>query len=363
MPFGLGVHEPLRHVDLRHNWIADIDEATFRSIASRAQLYVRLHQNPLNEQTIARAEGIFDPVRLVRMGVVSLPEAPGRNQTVAQWLEETGREEQRRHWADLQLEGGGEAFVQLISDMFLTADYRDNRRVLTGRLWRMIDAMANSYQLQEELFALAAHPQTCGDGTMIVFNQLDVRVLVFELESRHGSVSPVDMFKLIRGLERLSELEKIALDDFSARVASEPGLDQVEVSLIYPTLLREALELPGQAQTMLFQSISGVTQQMLDRARDRVLARENTQEFFDAMIARKDWITFLEEHYPQRFERMNQPFHDRQDALDSSRETLTDEVYLQGTNRLVQERQESIAVLASLLTRQIAQAASAPAGR
>ncbi|WP_341520999.1 NEL-type E3 ubiquitin ligase domain-containing protein [Pseudomonas sp. G.S.17] len=363
MPSGLGVHEPLRHVDLRHNWIADIDEATFSAIASRSQLYVRLHQNPLNEQTIARAEGLFDPVRLVRMGIVSLPEPPGRNQTVAQWLEETGREEQRRHWADLQLEAGGEAFVQLVSDMFLTADYRDNRRVLTGRLWRMIDAMANSYQLQEELFALAAHPQTCGDGTMIVFNQLDVRVLVFELESRHGSVSPVDMFKLIRGLERLSELEKIALDDFNARIATEPGLDQIEVSLIYPTLLRETLELPGQAQTMLFQSISGVTQQMLDRARDRVLARENTQEFFDSMIARKDWIAFLEEHYPQRFERMNQPFHDRQDALDSSRETLTDEAYLRGTNRLVQERHESISVLALLLTRQIAQAASAPAGR
>ncbi|WP_426119389.1 NEL-type E3 ubiquitin ligase domain-containing protein [Pseudomonas sp. DSP3-2-2] len=360
MPFGLGVYEPLRHVDLRHNWIADIDDAAFSSIASRANLYVRLHQNPLNEQTIARAERVFDPVRLVRMGIVSLPDLPGHGQPVAQWLAETGREEQRVRWSDLQLEAGGEAFVQLVNDMFLTADYRDNRRVLTSRLWRMIDAMANSYPLQEELFALAAHPQTCGDGAMIIFNQLDVRVLVHELESRQGGVSPVDMFRLIRGLERLSELEKIALEDFNSRVSDQPGLDQVEVRLIYPTLLRDALELPGQAQTMLFESISGVTQQMLDRARDRVLAREGTEEFFDSMIARKDWITFLEEHYPQRFERMNQPFHDRQDALDAARETLTDEAYLLGTNRLLQERQESVAILASLLTRQIAQSASVP---
>jgi hypothetical protein len=360
MPSGLGVHEPLRHVDLRHNWIADIEEQTFQAIASRPQLYVRLHQNPLSEQTIERGFRAFNPTRLVRMGVIPMPGLPAQNLPVAQWLAETGSDEQRTRWADLQVEAGAAAFVQLVSDLFMTADYRENRRVLTARLWRMIDAMARSYTLQQEWFALAAHPQTCGDGTMIIFNELDVRVLVFELETRNGGVTSVDMFKLMRGLERLSELEKIAIEDFNARIVDQPELDQVEVRLIYPTRLREILELPGQAHTMLFETISGVTQQMLDRARDRVLARESTQAFFDSMIARKDWISFLEEHYPARFERMNQPFHDRQDVLDSSRATLTDEAFLSGTNRVLHERQEAVSVLASLLTREIAQAASAP---
>ena len=356
---GLGVHEPLRHVDLRHNRIIDISEQTLSAIASRPQLYVRLHLNPLSNETIERALRFFNPIRLVRMGVMTLPRLPGRNPPVSEWLAETGSQEQLLRWAELQLETGGEAFVQLVSDLFITADYRDNRRELTVRLWRMIDAMSSSYALQEELFALAAHPQTCGDGTMIIFNQLDVRVLVFELEVANGGVTPVDMFKLIRGLERLSELEKIALEDINARIANQPELDLAEVRLIYPTRLRESLELPGQARAMLFETTSGVTQQMLDQARNRVLARESTQAFFDAMIARKDWISFLEEHYPARFEQINQPFHDRQDVLDSARGTLTDEAFLRGTNEVLRDRQEACSVLASLLTQEIAQSAAA----
>ena len=170
----------------------------------------------------------------------------------------------------------------------------------------------------------------------------------------------MNLFKLIRGLERLAELENIALEDFSVRVAAQPGLDQVEVRLIYPTRLREVLELPGQAQTMLFESISGVTEQMLEAARERVLARESTAEFFQSMVARKDWLMFLEDYYRPSFALVDEPFHERQDALDSRRDTLSDEDYLNDSNRVLQERQVAISALALLLTRQIASAASIP---
>lgn len=360
LPLGLDVRETLRHVDLRRNQITDIDEQTLRAIAGRTRLYLRLHQNPLNAQTIARAAILFDEVALVRMGIGNI-QADSWARTTAQWLAETGDEQQHRRWESLQREPGAEAFKLVVNDLLLTADYRDNRRLLTERLWRMIDALAGSEALQQELFALAAHPETCGDGTMITFNMLDIRVQVFQLESLPGGKTPVDMFKLMRGLERLDELERLALEDFNARVVTQPRLDQVEVRLVYPTRLREELALPGQSQGMLFEGISGVDESMLDSAKARVLARESTPEFLQSLIARKDWMTFLEDHFQQDFDKVRLPFHERQDLLDGQHETMTDDDYLNNVNTVFQELKRAVDRKALQLTADIALLASEPA--
>jgi Leucine-rich repeat (LRR) protein len=360
VPLGLGVHEPLRHVDLRHNQITEVDEPTLSAIAERPTLYVRLHHNPLNIETIASAATLFDEAALVRMGLVSLPPA-NRAHTIAQWLAETGGNPQHQHWLDLQGEAGAEPFVLLLEDLLQTADYRDNRRLLTERLWRMIDAMVASEALREELFTLAGHPQTCGDGTIIIFNTLDIRVLVSQLESLPGGKTPVDMFKLMRGLERLDELERIALEDFNSRVAIQPSLDQVEVRLIYPTRLRDELALPGQSQGMLFEGLSGVNESMLYKAKIRVLARESTPAFFQSLIARKDWMTFLEDHFQEDFAKVKQPFHDQQDVLDGQRETLTDDDYLSGVHAVFQALKRAVEAKAMQLTTDIALLALEPA--
>lgn len=360
LPLGLDVRETLRHVDLRRNRITDIDEQTLRAIAGRPRLYLRLHQNPLNAETIARAASLFDEVALVRMGI-GTTQADNWARSTAQWLSETGNEQQHQRWEFLQREPGAEAFVLLVNDLLQTADYRDNRRLLTERLWRIIDAMAGSEALQQELFALAAHPETCGDGTMITFNMLDIRVQVFQLESLPGGKAPVDMFKLMRGLERLDELERIALEDFNARVVTQPRLDQVEVRLVYPTRLREELALPGQSQGMLFEGISGVDESMLANAKARVLARESTPEFLQSLITRKDWMTFLEDHFQKDFDKVRLPFHERQDLLDAQHETMTDDDYLNSVNAVFQELKRAVDSKALQLTTDIALLALEPA--
>lgn len=360
IPTGLGMRETLRHVDLRHNQITDIDGQTLHSIAGRTTLYLRLHQNPLNAETIARAATLFDEAALMRMGIGTIL-ADNWARSTAQWLSETGDEQQHQRWESLQREPGAQAFVLLVNDLLLTADYRDNRRLLTERLWRMIDAMAGSEALQQELFALAAHPETCGDGTLITFNMLDIRVQVFELESLPGGKTPVDMFKLMRGLERLDELERIALEDFNARVVSQPRLDQVEVRLVYPTRLRDELALPGQSQGMLFEGISGVDESMLANAKARVLARESTPDFFQSLIARKDWMIFLEDHFQRDFDKVRLPFHEQQDLLDAQHETMTDDDYLDSVNTIFQQLKQAVDARALQLTTDIALLASEPA--
>lgn len=360
VPSGLGVHADLRHVDLRHNRITTVGEQTLLAIASCPDLHVRLHFNSIDARTIAVARNIFSEVALVRMGISEMPGQQPGDQNIAQWLTDTGSAEQLQRWADLQRGAEGEAFVQLVKDLFSTADYRDNRQLLAKRLWRMVDAMSESEALREELFELAAHPQTCGDGTMVIFNMLDVRVLVSRLEASPDGKNPIAMYKLIRGLERLDELDRIALRDFAARVVSHPNLDQVEVRLIYPTLLREKLELPGQAQAMLFENLSGVDQGMIDSAKAQVLQRERQPGFFRSMIARDDWMTFLKEHYRQPFAKVCLPFHDLQDKLDDQRGSLTDEAYLNRLDTVVTAQKQAVEALSLQLTRDIAQLATTP---
>jgi hypothetical protein len=168
------------------------------------------------------------------------------------------------------------------------------------------------------------------------------------------------MFKLMRGLERLDELERIALEDFNARVVAHPRLDQGEVRLIYPTRLREELGLPGQSQGMLFEGISGVDERMLQNARNRVLARESTTAFYQSLIARKDWMTFLEDHFQAHFEEVRLPFHERQDELDSQRETMTDDDYLNRVSTVFKELKRAVETKAIQLTADIAALASEP---
>jgi hypothetical protein len=359
MPSGLGVHAALRLVDLRHNRITTVGDQTLLAIASRPEFHLKLHGNPLDAQTIASARNIFPEVAMVRMGVSDMPGQWG-DQTAAQWLVDSGSLAQRQRWADLQREPEGESFVQLVKDLVWTADYRDNRQMLVERLWRMIDEMSQSEALREELFELAAHPETCGDGTMVTFNMLDVRVLVSQLERTADGNSPIAMFKLMRGLERLDELDRIALRDFNTRLASDPYLDQAEVRLIYPTQLRVELALPGQAQGMLFANISGVDQQMIDRAKVQVLQRERQPAFLKSMIARNDWMTFLETHYQQRFEMVTLPFHELQDKLDDQRGSITDEEYLNGLGAVYTAQKQGVEALALELTKDIAQLASTP---
>lgn len=354
MPAGLGALETLRHVDLRHNQIVDITEDAFRLIASRPLLYVRLHHNPLSAQTITRASHILDETFMLRMGIQDVLPAHQQLRAQAAWLLESGSQEQHHCLESLRDVPDGDDFFRLLDDMALTAEYRDNRHVMNLRAWRIIEATCASDQLREELFEIAAHPTTCGDGTMLMFNLLDVHVLVFNLRFVQKSVDPVAMFKLVRGLERLDELENIALEDFNTRLAANVRLDQAEIRLVYPTRLRNELELPGQAMTMLFESLSGVTQDMLDSARDRVIARESTPAFLQSLISREVWMGFLQEHYAQRFAAVKEPFHERLEALDTTDESK----YLQDVAALSLERKAAVDALALQMTQEMALAAA-----
>lgn len=257
-------------------------------------------------------------------------------------------------WTDLVAEPDSTDFFRILGDLRMSADFTRHREALTARVWHVLDVVSVDARLREQLFTLAAHPMTCGDGVTIVFSNLGIHVLVFEImASTTQARQPARLFTLARSLERLDQVEIIAQEDIAARLRERGTVDEAEVRLGYRVGLAKKLGLPAQPRSMLFSSLSGVTPDKLDIARRRILARESSAAFMAWLIKREFWMEYLEHHFEARFEPVKAPFSERLLALDS-RKGLSDQKYLDEVAVITQERRAAVDALAISLSEAIA---------
>ncbi|WP_397451754.1 NEL-type E3 ubiquitin ligase domain-containing protein [Pseudomonas sp. NA-150] len=360
VPTGLLECEALRHADLRDNRISELSDAVLQSVSNNARR-IHLHDNPINRQSLARATQLLDGRTLTRMG---LSPVRTRARSVVNngslWMEGVASDQfQTRlyQWGDLQVEPRSGDFFHVLDDLTQSADYRNNRLVLTRRVWSVIDEVSTSAALRDELFSMTEHPETCGDGAAILFNNMEVQVLVFKamkgMQALNVAAQRDALFGLARGLDRLDELEKIAESEITRRLEANDQPDPAEVRLAYRVGLAQRLELPEQPQGMLFNQLSGVSNDMLDSAEQLIFARERTPAFLQSIIAREFWVTFLERRYVQRFESVQSPFHVQLEALDAESKNITDEAYLSRVKAIQSARESAIDALALELTQSI----------
>ncbi|MEA9979153.1 MULTISPECIES: NEL-type E3 ubiquitin ligase domain-containing protein [unclassified Pseudomonas] len=359
LPVGLVDCGYLTAVDARNNRIVDIPENLFydsHEIFSRIQL----HDNPINEQTRERARRVFSDEAIRIMGLSNERIHVEREVSpIAFWLAELpGADRSARFliWNELQAEPESYDFFRVLFDLTASADYGSDQQGLTQRVWTVMQAATAHGALRDELFALAAHPETCSDGSMLVFNNLEIRVLVFKaMLSAQVGAQETELFELARGLERLDEVERFALSDIKIRSASNPLLDEAEVRLAYRVGLARRLNLPLQPRGMLFSSLAGVTEEAINAAEQRVLYWERRPGFLQAMVARDFWMAYLERRYATRFEPVQTPFHERLNDLDErASATLRTGEYMQQIELIQKERTEAINQLARQLTQEIA---------
>ena len=346
--------EMLRHLDLRDNQIAELSGGTLNHLVQPG-LRPQLHDNPINDSSMVRARILFTEVELRRMGLGS---ARGHHDAALPsgtfWLAGLPTEELQSRllkWGDLQSEPNSGEFFRVLHDLTLSADFNHYRAGLTGRVWRLVDAASDTTQLREELFEMAAHPVTCGDGVAIVFSNLEIHAQVFKVSA---SVSPDDqpaqLFRLVRGLQRLDDVESSAWQLIAVRRAANVPVDEAEIRLAFRVGLAHILDLPGQPEGMLYNRLAGVTQDMLDDAYSGILAKEGQPQFLQALIARDFWMTFLEGRYADTFAPLKAGFQDRMEALDNDRAGLTDEHYLARVGAIQRQRNEALNALACRLS-------------
>ena len=358
LPVGMWDCPLLRDVDLRDNRITDLTDASLANLGS-AYVRVQLHDNPLNEVCLLRAENLLTDAARARIGIrearIHFEHQRGAD---AGWMEGVANGDKTARalkWDDLEAEPDSADFFRVLHELTGSADFAQYQETLSIRVWALIDAIAENRALREELYAMAMQPQTCSDGVAMVFSDLELHVRIFNIMATSQSTQqPANMFRLVRGLARLDEVEKIALVNIRTRELLGETVDHVEVRMAFRTGLEKRLQLPEQVRGMTFLALAGVTRPMLDNAGLRVLARETAPGFFSHLVAREFWMKFLEERFSQRFETINAPFYERLDALHSRRMELVDGDYIQQVGEIQRERALEVEAYAVRLTEDIA---------
>lgn len=187
----------------------------------------------------------------------------------------------------------------------------------------MLEAADQYPQLQATLF-VRAHASisrvTCGDGWILLFSDLEVRVYEFKAlhSGTEGQEGPA-LLKLATGIIRLEEVEAVA----EAAILRRPGIDPAEIRLAYRIGLAQRLALPRQPSTMIYRNLSRVSDADIDAAYASIIAKEAQPAFVEKLVGREYWVDYLKRRYPAEFSALTQQRQVRLDALETRHSEIT----------------------------------------
>ena len=247
---------------------------------------------------------------------------------------ESHRSHNEESWHDVLAEPGAADFFRVIRRQRESQDFQSmpSRRQLTTRVWQMVDAMALDSDLREELFQQARQPETCADAGSQLFNNMGMKVLVSEAREQSTTAAELEdrLVRLARSAARLEKVGDIARAEISSQQqkylidpANHLPPDDVEVHLAYETGLAKRLELPWQAEGMLYETRSGVDQARIDRAYRTVIEREEGDGLVNGMIDLFEhpfWEQHLRRTRPAQFEANDRLFDEKLGVLEDLRE-------------------------------------------
>ncbi|WP_448118977.1 NEL-type E3 ubiquitin ligase domain-containing protein [Pseudomonas serbica] len=274
----------------------------------------------------------------------------------ARWFSGVAADSEKHQvWSDLMEQDTTHDFSYILSQLQHTQDFVADRLDLTQRVWRVLEAAHGDEALGRRLMDLSRalrNRVTCGDGRILLFNELEVEVHEFNaLKSIAPEHKGRELLKLSRELFRLAQVEEIA----STRIQLRPNIDPAEIRLAYRVGLARRLGLPNQPKGMLYENLAQVTTGDLDQAYASILARERTPVFIEQLTARKYWRDYLEEKYPGEFTRVQQGFQAKASELEDKYPQLNS-AYLQEMEALdTANKAERLQLLTTLSEREVAE--------
>lgn len=242
------------------------------------------------------------------------------------------RKYREESWFDLMAEPDSAGFFSVIAKQRESADYRTNpaRKMLTRRVWEMVEAATLDSELREKLFRQIVSPDDCGDLGAQLFNSLGMKVLVSRAYAEQTSAKVLDnkLVRLARSAARLDLVSDEARVEYSRQAQQNlidpgnPPPDEVEIHLAFEKGLAERLELPWQSEAMLYEERSGVTKDEIETAYRMIVKREQGDGLVNAMIDLSSdnfWERHLRKTHPTQYERNDRLFEDRLEWLDELR--------------------------------------------
>jgi hypothetical protein len=303
-PLGVFDNAQLVSVDLRDNRIRHIPEGFYQLPVWHRRRF-RLNANPLGEAQTLRLQASLssvDPALDEEQVLLRLQHA---REVWGDAVAPEHRGLMLAAWDSLDAGQDAERFFRVLRQLLLSEDFRVNARALGNRVMAVLQAMAITPELRQNLLSVANDEWGCQDGATWCLSNLELNLLVWQVEHAAQGESERALLDLGRRLWRQD-----AVDMFATRWALQHGrtLEGSEVGLAFRVGLRERLDLPLQVGEMSFLAISGVLDADLAEAEAAVRDAETPEEIARSMVDREFWQAHLERSHPERFAAVDLPF-------------------------------------------------------
>jgi hypothetical protein len=361
-PIGAEHLTQLHSLMLQENQITSVPEVLFSNPEMRqANRGTDLHDNPLDEVSRQRLSAYRQRINMALGGALpGISHVPLSPDDLNQWLEgvPTADHSQRRTvWEQLKNHEGAnpdDAF-RVIRDLTLAHDYTRStatRKTLTARVWRLLQAMAESHELRESIFLNTYVAGTCGDGAILTFIDMELRHKQHMAKAQPSSnQANRELLALAKGMFYLRSLDQLA-DDHLQRLRNQ-GLDpdDAEVKLYLRLQLAREFDLPVLQEQRLYNPGDDLTAQDLARIRKAMLDLRSTSAADNALLTEEFWIQYLAHNVPEPFITIEDNTRYKLEVLKQEIPDTRSEDYQERRQSITEEKEAELNRLISQLTR------------
>lgn len=340
---------PLNLLDLDDNQLTTLPEAILDNPRSeQMQSEISLQGNPLERDSMIRAHTSEGFNRSFRFNMdlpddiqalspvnssdsspyhshESSPE-PNPPATVEPWLRSTseGNTALRQAWQQLESNAGADNLLHLVQRLEHAAPYNnvETRNGFAERVGRvLVHAARNPADLQlfNGMAEAGLEGQTCLDGALLEFNQIELRLFSEQtLQGLDGPERGAALLRMMRQSFRTEALDNIAyagIRQGDQLIVELGARDLAEVRLAYRVFLAEALDLPLAPSGMLYEATAAVSANERNLVLAEVQRREQGNGFLDYVSHHPTWIDYLRSAYEHRFAEIENEYRQQVLAL------------------------------------------------
>lgn len=311
-PVGAESRTTLQALYLQENQLTTVPDALFTNDEMQATNRVtRLHDNPLSQQTLASIRDYRDRTGIALGGPLpGITHVDANARDVTAWQSGIAPERQaqnQRLWEQLERidAPSPEDVFRVLGDLTQAYAYiksDSSRQALTGRVWRLLDAMGDSTELRDRICLNTYVAGTCGDGALLTFINMEIEHKLYEARSKPSTdEAERELLALGNSMFYLRHLDQLVDAHLRSLRAQGKDPDDAEVLLYLRIRLRNEFKLPIQNEERLYSADEWVSENDIALVREQLRALGTTEARQASLLMEGFWIDYLARTWPEPF--------------------------------------------------------------
>ena len=365
-PIGAETLTQLHSLLLQENRITTIPESLFNNAAMRmANRGTILHDNPLDAATHQRLTEYRQRTNTLMGGAMpGVSHVRPSPDDFSAWLEgvpNADHAQRKLVWEQLQNHEGAspDDVFRVLRDLTQSYDYKNDaarRPALTARVWRVLQGMAESHELRENIFHNTYLAGTCGDGAILALSNMEILHKQHQaMELPNSNQANRELLSLAEGLFYLRRLDQLADDHLQTlrneRAPDGQEPDDVEVKLYLRLHFRVNYRLPLPHEERLYAPGNDLSNLALARITTAMATLRSTSAAENSLLMEDFWIKYLKRSLPEPFTTIEDVAHYKLDVLKQEVPDSRSMDYQERRQSIKEEKETELNRLISQLTR------------